>query len=85
MDTAAAHNVEMVSDWMKDPKAYDPSAIMRWVRVDGVQFTLRSVMGYGWPVCIKRGGEHVGMAGWENWAEVAEVGRAHLSRLGLAV
>lgn len=81
--TASTQGIEFVSGWQRDPMAYDPSAILRWVKVDGVQFTLRSVMGYGWPVCIKRGGQHVGMADWDNWSQLVEVGRKHLAQLGL--
>ena len=67
--------VEMISNWSRDPMAYDPSAIMRWIKIDGVQYTVRSVLGYGWPMSIKHKGAHIGMAEWENWSQVADVVR----------
>lgn len=59
--------------WRRDPNVYDPQAQTRDVEVDGERYQVNN-LGAGRPMTIRtagRDGQHVGMADWENWDQVA--------------
>lgn len=68
-----------IGPWLRDDLAYDPSARVRTVEVDGVIGKVTMLI-VGYPMCVKLNGVHVGMADWENWAEVGEAIRAAAAR-----
>ena len=72
----AAESVEFLSPWMEDRS--DPSARVRYVRVDGRRFEVRNVSGAGWYLHVRPAENRwfVGaMANWNDWAGVAAAAR----------
>lgn len=68
-----------VGPWTRDPAAYDPSAQVRTVEVDGRLFAVHNLLGPGWPMTVSHAsGGHIGMAGWENWDDVASAACRHV-------
>ena len=72
--------IKLTGPWTRDRNAYDPGARVRAVQVDGVHFTVRNLMGPGWPMTIQAAsGHHIHMAAWEDWTEVEHKAQAYLA------
>lgn len=67
-----------VGPWARDNNAYDPGASVRHVDVDGHLFEVRNLLGPGWPMTVSAAGQHIGMAGWENWDDVTQAAHHHI-------
>jgi len=73
--------IEFIGTWTRDQLAYDPSAKVRTVDVDGHLFTVHNVLGPGWPMTVRPAGEFtIHTVGWEDWAEVERAAREHLAK-----
>src|SRR5690606_14389775 len=74
--TATVESVEFLTPWVEDRS--DPSARVRYVRVDGRRFEVRNVSGAGWYLHVRPAENRwfVGaMANWNDWAGVAAAAR----------
>lgn len=77
-------DVKLIGNWVRDWRAFDPSAMVRTVEVDGYLFTVRNTMGPGWPMHLypefSDGPQlHISTVSWEDWNEVAAKAREFLA------
>jgi hypothetical protein len=67
--------VVAMGTWTRDPDAFDPSAQIRYVRIDGTVYVASNLLGPGWPMTVRTVGAFDGWSctvDWERWDQVAE-------------
>ncbi|BBG20633.1 hypothetical protein RVR_P11 (plasmid) [Actinacidiphila reveromycinica] len=72
--------MKFLTDWMRDPDAFDPAARIRHVSFAGTTYQLHNLMGPGWYMSVYLEGQHIGMVDWEDWAAVEATALRHRQR-----